>query len=365
MKTKSKLFYTVVSIILGFVFGSIIFIINDINPIDAFKVIIFGAIGKPSYISWVIVKAIPIILTGISVAFAFRTGLFNIGSEGQYIVGSIGAFLIGYLLKLPPVIHPIFALSVGTLFGAIWGGIVGLLKSKFNINEVISSIMFNWIAFYFSNFLLGFKSLRKVGSDTTYAIQSTAKIEILGNWKQTDAGIAYLQEHEFLRQILRPPLNWGIVIAILVAILIWYVIKNTTLGYQLKAVGYNMYAAEYGGIDIQKNQVISMSISGAISGLAGAIMVLGVAGNIGMMASQQGYGFNGMAVALIAGNSPLACIPAGLLFAALNYGGGKLNSALDTYSEVVSIVIGIIIFFIAMPKLLDMISNLVKKKEVK
>lgn len=365
MKSKSRLFYTVVSILLGFLFGSIILVINDINPFEAFKVIILGAIGKPSYISWVIVKAIPIILTGISVAFAFKTGLFNIGSEGQYIVGSIGAFLIGYLLKLPPIIHPIFALCVGTLFGAVWGGIVGLLKSKFKINEVISSIMFNWIAFYLSNYMLSLKSLRKVGTDTTYSIQPTANIEILGNWKKTDEGINFLVEHEILRQILRPPLNWGILIAVLVAIAVWYIIKKTTLGYQLKAVGYNLHAAEYGGINIEKNQVISMGISGAISGLAGAVMVLGVAGNIGLMASQQGYGFDGMAVALIAGNSPIACIPAGLLFAGLNYGGGKLNSALNTYSEVIDIVIGIIIFFIAMPRLLDMIFSIFKKKEVK
>lgn len=365
MKNKNRLFYTVVSVLLGFLFGSIILAINNISPLAAFKVIIFGAVGKPSYISWVIVKAIPIILTGISVAFAFRTGLFNIGSEGQYIVGSIGAFLIGYLLKLPPVIHPIFALIGGTLFGALWGGIVGLLKSKFKINEVISSIMFNWIAFYFSNYLLGLKALRKVGTDTTYTIQSTANIELLGKWKSSKEGIDFLMNHQLLRQFLRPPINWGIVIAIAVAILVWYIIKNTTLGYQLKAVGYNLDAAEYGGINIQKNQVISMSISGAISGLSGAIMVLGVAGNIGLMATQQGYGFDGMAVALIAGNSPLACIPAGLLYAGLNYGGGKLNSALNTYSEVINIVIGIIIFFIAMPKLLDMISNIFKKGKVK
>ncbi|WP_455258349.1 ABC transporter permease [Peptoniphilus asaccharolyticus] len=365
MKNKNRLFYTVVSVLLGFLFGSIILIINDINPLQAFKVIIVGALGKPSYISWVVVKAIPIILTGISVAFAFKTGLFNIGSEGQYIVGSIGAFLIGYLLKLPPVIHPIFALLVGTLFGAIWGGIVGLLKSKFKINEVISSIMFNWIAFYLSNYMLSLKTLRKVGTDTTYPIHATANIEFLGNWKRTDAGINFLMNHSILKQVLRPPLNWGIIIAIVVAILVWYIIKNTTLGYQLKAVGYNLDAAEYGGIDIQRNQVTAMSISGAISGLAGAIMVLGVAGNIGLMASQQGYGFDGMAVALIAGNNPLACIPSGLLFAGLKYGGGKLNSPLNTYSEVVDIVIGIIIFFIAMPKLLELISSLFKKKEAK
>ncbi|WBW49717.1 ABC transporter permease [Peptoniphilus equinus] len=354
---KNRMVYTLISVLLGFLVGSVIFLINDINPLEAYKVIVLGAVSKPSYLSWVVVKAIPIILTGISVAFAFRTGLFNIGSEGQYIVGSIGAFVIGYLLHLPPVIHAVFALLVGGLFGGLWGGIVGLLKSRFGINEVISSIMFNWIAFYFSNYMLSFDLFRKPGTDTSFEIQNTANIQILGNWKQSDAGIAFMQDNPVIRQILRPPLNWGLVLAVVTAIVIYYLIKNTTLGYQLKAVGYNPLAAEYGGIDIRRNQVVSMGISGFISGLAGAVTVLGVSLNIGVMASQEGYGFNGMAVALIAGNNPLLCIPAGLLFAGLNYGGGKLNSALNTYSEVVNIVIGIIIFFIAMPKLLDIIGG--------
>ncbi len=339
--------------------------INKINPLAAYKVIILGAVGKPSYISWTIINAVPIILTGVSVAFAFKTGLFNIGAEGQYIVGSIGALLVGYFFKLPPVIHPIFALMGGALFGGLWGSVVGYLKSRFSVNEVISSIMMNWIGFYLSNYMLGISILRKPSSDTTFSILPTANIEFLKSWKTSEAGIAFLQNHKMLKQFLRPPINWGMVVAIIVAFVIWYILKKTTLGYQLRAVGFNKYAAEYGGINIKRNQVISMTISGMISGLAGAITVLGVSQNISMMAAQQGYGFNGMAVALIAGNNPLACIPAGLLFAGLNYGGGKLNAALNTHSEVISIVIGIITFFIAMPKLLDLISLIIPKKEGK
>ncbi|MBP2025142.1 ABC transporter permease [Peptoniphilus stercorisuis] len=363
-KGKSRFFYTFISILFGLIFGSIILKISGTSPIEAYKVIFKGIFGKPSYIAWTMINAVPIILTGISVAFAFNTGLFNIGAEGQYIVGSIGAILAGYLLELPPIIHPIVALLAGALCGGIWGGIVGFLKSRFNVNEVISSIMMNWIGFYLSNYLLSFSFLRKPASDNSFTIRPTASIEILKEWKVSKEGLAFLKEHAFLKQFLRPNVNWGFIIAIAMAFLIWYILKKTTLGYQLKAVGFNKDAAEYAGIDIKRNQIISMTIAGALSGLAGAITVLGVAGNIGMMATQEGYGFDGMAVSLIAGNNPLGCILAGLLYAGLMYGGGKLT-ILGTYSEIINIVIGVIILFIAMPRILDLIYDKVSRNKKK
>lgn len=351
---RNRFLYTVLAIVLGIIIGSIILIVSGTNPIEAYKVIFFGAFGKPKYISWTIVKAVPLILTGLSVAFAFNTGLFNIGAEGQYIVGSIGALVVGLLLDLPPVLHGLVALLAGALCGYIWGALVGILKAKFQVNEVISSIMMNWIAFYLSNYLLSFPLLRNIESDNSYPIKKSASIKILGSWKASEAGKAVLANNKFLRDILNPPVNFGIIIAIIAAIVIWYILKKTTLGYELRAVGFNQKAAEYGGISINKSIVTSMGIAGILAGLAGAITVLGVSGNIGIMAGQEGYGFDGMAVALIAGNNPLGTIPAALLYAGLTYGGGKLTT-IGTYSEVVNIIVGIMILFIAMPKLLDMI----------
>lgn len=351
---RNRFLYTVLAIILGILIGSIILLVSGTNPIEAYKVIFFGAFGKPKYISWTIVKAVPLILTGLSVAFAFNTGLFNIGAEGQYIVGSIGALVVGLLVDLPPVLHGLVALLAGALCGYIWGAIVGILKAKFEVNEVISSIMMNWIGFYLSNYLLSFPILRNIESDNSYSIKNTASIKILGAWKTSEAGRAVLANNKFLRDILNPPVNFGIIIAIIAALVIWYILKKTTLGYELRAVGFNDKAAEYGGISINKSIVKSMGIAGILSGLAGAITVLGVSGDIGIMAAQEGYGFDGMAVALIAGNNPLGTIPAALLYAGLTYGGGKLTT-IGTYSEVVNIIVGIMILFIAMPKLLDMI----------
>ena len=351
---RNRFIYTILAIVLGIIIGSIILLISGTNPVEAYKVIFLGAFGKPKYISWTIVKAVPLILTGLSVAFAFNTGLFNIGAEGQYIVGSIGALVVGLLLDLPPVIHGLVALLVGALCGYLWGAIVGILKAKFQVNEVISSIMMNWIAFYLSNYLLSFPILRSIESDNSYPIKQSASIKIAGVWKMSESGRAYLAQHKFLKDILNPPLNFGIIIAIIAALVVWYILKKTTLGYELRAVGFNKKAAEYGGIDINKSIVKSMGIAGILAGLAGAVTVLGVSGDIGIMAAQEGYGFDGMAVALIAGNNPLGTIPAALLYAGLTYGGGKLTT-IGTYSEVVNIIIGIMILFIAMPKLLDMI----------
>lgn len=351
---RNRFIYTILAIVLGIIIGSIILLISGTNPVEAYKVIFLGAFGKPKYISWTIVKAVPLILTGLSVAFAFNTGLFNIGAEGQYIVGSIGALVVGLLLDLPPVIHGLVALLVGALCGYLWGAIVGILKAKFQVNEVISSIMMNWIGFYLSNYLLSFPILRSIESDNSYPIKDSASIKIAGAWKMSESGRAFLAQHKLLKDILNPPLNFGIVIAIIAALVVWYILKKTTLGYELRAVGFNEKAAEYGGIDINKSIVKSMGIAGILAGLAGAITVLGVSGDIGIMAAQEGYGFDGMAVALIAGNNPLGTIPAALLYAGLTYGGGKLTT-IGTYSEVVKIIIGIMILFIAMPKLLDII----------
>ena len=360
---NSKFLVTLFSVLLGLVIGAIILLISGFNPIEAYWIMFTGIFGNIKYISWTIIRSTPIIITGISVAFAFKTGLFNIGAEGQFIIGSLFAMMAGYLLNLPPVIHGLVAILVGALAAGIWAGIVGMLKAKFGVNEVISSIMLNWIALYLNNYFLTFPLLRRPNSDASYKVLDSAKINVLGQWKASEAGQAVLSNNKFLRDLLNPPVNYGFILAILLAILIWYILKNTTLGYQLKAVGYNKDAAEYGGINIKKNIVVSMMIAGGLSGIAGATQVLGVEHQVGILAASQGYGFDGMAVSLIAGNSPLAAIPAGLLFSGLKYGGGKLNSTIQAPSEAISIVLGSIVFFVAMPKLFEMASSLLAKKK--
>ncbi len=363
MKKMNRLVTTILSIILGLLVGGILLLIAGYNPLQAYGIIFEGIFGSGKDISYVITRSTPIILTGLSVAFAFKTGLFNIGAEGQFIIGSLFATIAGYKLNLPPIIHPIVAMAIGAMAGAIWAGIAGFLKARRGINEVITSIMLNWIALHLNNYFLTFTFFRKPNSDASYKILDSASIRILQTWKRSEGGRAFLSTKPFLQDFFKAPVNFGFIIAVILAILIWYILKNTTLGYELKAVGYNKDAAEYGGIDIKKNILRSMMIAGAISGLAGAIQVLGVSSQVSILAATEGYGFDGMAVSLIAGNNPIAVIASGLLFGGLNYGGAKLNSSvLQAPSEIISIIVGIIVFFVAMPKLFQVIANKLNKK---
>lgn len=350
---QNRLKFTIISILIGLLVGAIILLATGFNPIEAYSIMLNGIFGKAKYISWVTIRATPLILTGISVAFAFRTGLFNIGAEGQFIIGALAAALVGYFLNLPPVLHAVVAMLAGALAAALWGGIAGLLKSKFGINEVITTIMLNWIAFYLNNFMIFWDKFKRPNKDASHKILESANIEILGNWKTSEAGKAFFANNKALREVFKTPLNWGILIAILVAIFIKYILNNTTLGYELRAVGHNKDAAEYGGINVKKNIVRSMAIAGAIAGLAGAIDVLGVTKEVSILAAMEGHGFDGIAVSLIAGNNPISCIYAGLLFGGLKYGGQKIQPAIGAPSEVINIMIGTIVFFIAIPKLIE------------
>ncbi len=206
-RINEQLLYTLLSIILGFLVGAVILSIAGFNPIEAYSVMIQGVIGKPRFIAWTIVYATPLILTGLSVAFAFRTGLFNIGAEGQYIIGSMAAVLVGYFFDGPAIIHIPLAIIAGCLAGALWAAVAGLLKAKFGINEVISTIMLNWTALYLSNFVTTIDGFRLPNSEASYSIKETASI-----------GISFLKPLVGTAKV-----NWGIVIAIIAAILVYYI----------------------------------------------------------------------------------------------------------------------------------------------
>lgn len=361
MFSNKILITTLISIFLGLVIGAIILLAAGYNPIQAYGVMIQGIFGKPKYLSYVIIRSTPLILTGLSIAFAFRTGLFNIGAEGQFIIGATTAVAVGYFVHLPALLHIPFVIISSLIASGLYGGLSGLLKARFGVNEVISTIMLNWIALYLQNYLIYLPGFQKPGGEVSYSIQPTASIKILDDWKQSEAGIQWLIEHPFWRDLFKTPMNWGFIIAVIAAVIVWFILKKTTLGYRLRAVGFNLHAAEYGGINVKKNMIISMTIAGALSGLAGAVHVMGVSHNIALLAAMEGYGFDGIAVALIGNNSPVGCVFSGLLFGALKYGGPKMQPSMGAPSEIINIVIGVIVFFIAIPQLIRMIINFKKK----
>lgn len=340
---------------LGLLAGALILKLSGIAPLEAYQVMLEGTFSKPNYLAYVIVRSTPLILTGVSVAFAFRTGLFNIGAEGQFIIGALVATYLGFILVLPFWLHIPIVLAASMLASGLYGGISGFLKARFGVHEVLSTIMLNWIALYLSNFLLFQEGFRRPDTEASEFIQNSASITLFEDWKISETGLEWLSRHEFWQSFLRPSINAGIFLALIVAVIIWFVLKKTTFGFKLKAVGLNPTASEYAGINVKKKMTYSMMIAGAISGLAGATHVMGVSKNVSLLATFEGYGFDGIAVSLIGGNHPLGVVLSAFFLGAIKYSGSKLQSALDAPSEVIGIMIGVIIFFIAMPKLFQFI----------
>ena len=333
---SSNAFYTLISIVIGFVVGAILLSIAKINPLDAYKQLFNGVFGKPKFMVWCLIYAAPIIFTGLSVAFSFKTGVFNIGAEGQFVVGSLTACVLGILIKAPAIIHVPLCFLGAALAGGIWGAIVGVLKIKKGVNEVLSYIMFNWIAFYLSNFVVNLSIIHKDGGgEATKDIAATARI---------------LAPKSIIAATGASAANYGFILAIIFAVIVWFIINRTTLGFKLRAVGFSNTAAQYAGIDTGKSFLTAMAFSGALAGIGGAVQLMGMSGRISQFSGQEGYGFQGITVALIASSNPIACIFAGIFYGAMKYGGGKL-SLVNAPAEVVDIIMGIIILFIAISSL--------------
>lgn len=348
---SSKFVHTLLSIIIGFAVGALFLVIMGLSVGQAYGKLLQSIFSSIKSISYCIVYATPYIATGLSVAFSFKTGVFNIGAEGQFVVGSMSACVVGILLAdLPPFVLIPLCFLAAALAGALWGTIVGILKTRWGINEVLSMIMFNWIAFFLSNYIAGFPAIHSEGNaEATRNISDNARI---------------LFSKDFISRLnLCPTANWGILVAIVLTVVVYFIIEKTTLGYELKAVGFNKNAAEYGGINVNRSILTSLAISGALAGIGGALLLLGMGGRISVFSSQEGYGFAGIVVALIGVTNPFGVFAAGLFYGAMTYGGSKLN-LVGAPTQVVSIIMGTIVFFIAISSIFSYLKNLKKDKPV-
>ena len=331
--SENRFIHILLSILLGFLVGAVFLVIMNLSVGAAYGRLINSVTSLKGF-SYVVVYSVPYIVVGLSVAFSFKTGVFNIGAEGQFVVGSMAAVCTGILAgNLPkPVLIPLCFIAAMAA-GAVWGIIVGVLKTKWGINEVLSMIMFNWIAFYLSNFIAGIPAIKNDGS-----AEATKNIA-------DNASLLFCKD--FIKNTgLAPTANWGFIIAIIATLLVWFVIEKTTLGYELKAVGSNKFAAEYGGINVNRSILTALAISGALAGLAGALQVMGMGKRISIFTSQEGFGFAGIVVALIGCSNPFGVLVAGLFYGALMYGGSKLNLE-GVPTQLINVIVGTVVFFIA------------------
>ena len=286
-----------------------------------------------------ILQAAPLIMTGLSVAFAFKTGLFNIGAAGQYTVGAFMALYSAIVLKLPWWA----CLIASALGGAVWGAIPGIFKAFLNVNEVITSIMFNWIGLYTVNTLIyqgGSGPMYNLKTTKTYTLKESASQALLPSFNVKVGG------KDYFGNMFRPTI--GIFIAIAVAVLIWVIINKTTFGYELKACGHNKNAAKYAGINEKSNIVLSMTIAGALAGLGAGLFYLSGSKEWEPLVSTAlpATGFNGISVALLASSNPIGCIFSAVFISHITVGGGFMTAKLFP-SEVSDIVSGVVIYLCA------------------
>lgn len=307
---------------------------------DLFISIWQGSFQSPQVMFQMLEYVTPLIFTGVANAIAFRTGLFNIGAEGQFMLGLLAAALLGLIPGLSPIIHIPLIIIGGMLAGGGYAAITGFLKAKLGINEVITSIMLNYIALHSINLIILRTPLNT--NDATPEIQPSAML------------------HQFIPS---SKANVSIFIAIIVAIAIYYILKHTTIGYELRSVGSNPYAAEYGGININKNMVLALVLSGAIAGIGGATHVSGNLHKISnYIGGFSGFGLDGMAVALLAKSNPIACIFSAILFGALN-ASSRMMQLNDIPKDIVALIQAIIILFVASDYILKYLENKKRKKD--
>ena len=333
---------SVISILVGLLFGLLLLIL--VNPTMAFpkfgELLTAGVSTLPK-LAKVLYQAAPLIMTGLAVAFAFKTGLFNIGASGQYTVGAFCALACAIVFQLPWWA----CLLASFIAGAVWGFFPGLFKSLFNVNEVITSIMFNWIGMMMVNLLC--MNLKNSSGKLVMLPVAWVNSPI----KDRTAALSYANPKAIIPKCGLDTLfqsnymNISIFIAIIVAVLLWVVLNRTTFGYELKACGYNKNASIYAGINAKRNIVLSMVISGAMAGLGGGLYYLAGTAEYTIQKTLLSMGFNGISVALLATSNPIGCIFSALFISYIQVGGESLQPVYA--KEMIDIIIAVIIYLSA------------------
>lgn len=313
------------------------------ETLAAYQALLVGSVGSVKAISETLTAATPLILAGLSVALAFRAGLFNIGGEGQMLIGGMFGVLVGFSLTgLPIFVHLPLAVAAGIVGGAIWGFIPGFLKARTGAHEVIVTIMLNFIALRLVDFLLKTDLFQREGRNDPISknVQSSAALPQLLGW---------------LDPALR--VHLGLILALVAAGFIQWLLFRTTTGFEFRAVGANPNAARYAGMSISKVYILVMVIAGGLAGMAGTGQVLGVLDRASP-GFAAGVGFDGIAVALLGRSNPWGVVAAAVLFGGLRAGGQQMQATAGVGIDLIAVIQGLIIIFVAAPALITALYRL-------
>ena len=334
------------AVIFGLLAGAILMLATGNNPFAGYSYLFKGGLMNIERIGNTLATATPLILTGLSVAFAFKTGLFNIGAAGQMLLGGLFATAIGLTVNLPKLLLLPLMLLAAILGGALCGMLPGILKAKFNVHEVVSAIMLNWICYWVVYYVVPAYFKGEYLETESRLLPDSASLKV--SWLSNLFGGSYI--------------NLGIIISIIAVAVIAFILNRTTLGYELKSVGFNRFAAEYAGVSVNRSMVLSMMIAGALAGLGGATSYIGNASNIqiGVMPSQ---GFDGIAVSLLGANSPLGVLGSAIFFGLLYSGKGFMNAMTKIPPEIADTIIATIIYFAATSVLIEKVIDRIRHKK--
>ena len=321
----------VVAILLAFVVGAVILVATGYSPVDTYVVMLRGAFGDVFGIGQTLTQATPIVFTALAFLFSFRSGLFNIGAEGQFLVGAFASTVVGISFSnLPAPIHVLLALAAGALVGGLWGLIPAVLRTRFGAHEVITTMMMSYVALYLTGYMVN------------YPFKAPG-------WVAQTVPIA---EASRLPRILQPTqLSASIIIAVALCAVTQYILQKTTLGFEIRATGLNPDAAENAGIDVKRGMVIALVVSGAMAGLGGSGEILGVHRRF-IDGFSPGYGWDGLAVALVGGLNPAGVLLAAILFGALRSGGMAMARAIGVPLDLVFLLQALVVLFVAAPALI-------------
>jgi simple sugar transport system permease protein len=343
--------------------GAIILLLQDTSPLTAYEAMFSGAFTNKNGLADTMVKMIPLLLVALGVAIAFRGGVINIGAEGQLIVGAMLTTYIGLELgdKLPGALVIILCLLGGTLMGGFWAAIPGYLKARLGVNEILTTIMMNQIAIQIAFYLLRGPMIDpaevEAGTNIPHSARLPKSTDLprftdMAKWFGLDKSADELGLTGFAAELyglfVEPTrLHFGLIIAVVMAILVYVFLWRTTIGYRIRAVGLNKNASRYAGINVRRYIVLSMTLGGMFAGLAGAVEILGLHHRMfEPQAVSAGYGFSGIVVALFGSLHPLGIIPSALLFGGLLVGGDKMQRAVQVPQVLITVILGMVVLFV-------------------